>query len=142
VGKSVSEPSEELEFDAASDSAKSEHSFREGFRALKQGQINAAVAHLAMASRLAPDEPRYRAYYGRALAASEKTRRLAETEIQAAVTLEPSNATYRTMLAELYFDLKFHRRAQSELDRALAIDPNNATAHSLLRKLESSAKAR
>jgi Tfp pilus assembly protein PilF len=44
------------------------------------------------------------------------------------------------MLAELYFELKFHRRAQTELDRALAIDPNNATAHSLLRKLQKSRK--
>jgi curved DNA-binding protein CbpA len=142
VGNSVSGPSEDLESEGGSDSGKSEHSFKEGLGALKQGQINAAVAHLARASRLAPHEARYRAYYGRALAASEKTRRLAETEIQAAVALEPGNANYRTMLAELYFDLKFHRRAQTELDRALALDPNNTTAHSLLRKLESSGKGR
>ena len=44
------------------------------------------------------------------------------------------------MLAELYFDLKFHRRAQTEVDRALALDPNNATAHALLRKIEKSRK--
>ncbi|MDQ2922109.1 MAG: tetratricopeptide repeat protein, partial [Acidobacteriota bacterium] len=61
-------------------------------------------------------------------------------EIQAALALDPGNASYRTMLAELYFDLKFYRRAQTELDRALALDPNNASAHSLLRKLESSGK--
>ena len=92
--------------------------------------------------RLAPNEARYRAYYGRALAASEKTRRLAENEMQAAVTLDPSNATYRIMLADLYFDLKFYRRAQTELDRTLALDPNNASAQSLLRKLEKAGKAR
>jgi len=57
------------------------------------------------------------------------------------VTLDPANAVYRTMLAELYFDLNFHRRAKAELDRALALDPNNPSAHSLLRKLESSGKA-
>jgi Tfp pilus assembly protein PilF len=44
------------------------------------------------------------------------------------------------MLAELYFQLKFHRRARTELNRALAIDPRNAAAHSLLRKLEKSRK--
>jgi predicted Zn-dependent protease len=107
---------------------------------LQQGRKDAAVSHLAIAARLAPADARYRAYYGRALAAQEKTRRLAENEILTAVKLEPANAAYRTMLAELYFDLKFHRRAQTELDRALALDPNNAGALSLLRKLEKSRK--
>ena len=119
---------------------RAEYSFREGCGALEQGRVNAAVTYLATAARLEPQEARYRAYYGRALAADEKTRRLAENEIQTAVKLEPANAAFRTMLAELYFDLKFHRRAQTEVDRALAIDPNNAAAHSLLRKLEKSRK--
>jgi curved DNA-binding protein CbpA len=117
-----------------------EYSFREGFGALEQGRIGAAITHLANASRLEPQEARYRAHYGRALAANESTRRLAENEIQAAVKLEPSNAAFRVMLAELYFELKFLRRAQTELDRALAIDPKNAPANSLLRKLQKSRK--
>src|SRR5256885_16967716 len=41
----------------------------------------------------------------------EDTRRLAEAEIQAAVTLDPASAVYRTMLAELYFDLKLDRKS-------------------------------
>jgi curved DNA-binding protein CbpA len=117
-----------------------EYNFREGVGALQQGRISAAVTHLASASHQDPTQARYRAYYGRALGVSETTRRVAETEIQAAVKLEPENAVYRTMLAELYFDLKFHRRAQTELDRALAIDPNNPSARSLLGKLEKSRK--
>lgn len=139
---SIHVSADEFDIEIGSPEGQAEHSFQEGFGALKQGRVSAAVAHLATASRLAPHEPRYRAYYGRALAASENTRRLAEGEIQAAVTLEPANAVYRTMLAELYFDLKFHRRAQAELDRALALDPNNLSAHSLQRRLESSGKAR
>ncbi len=122
----------------ADDSA--EYSFREGFGALEQGRLQAAVTHLANAARLGPQIARYRAYYGRALASAEHTRRLAENELQSAVRLEPNNASFRTMLAELYFDLKFHRRAQTELDRALAIDPNNNPAHVLLRKLQKSRK--
>ena len=108
---------------------------------MKQGRFNAALPHLATASRLVPNEPRYRAYYGRALSANENTRRQAEGELQAAVTLDPASAAYRTMLAELYLDLNFHRRAKAELDRALAHDPNHANAHSLLRRLEGSNKA-
>ena len=107
---------------------------------MEQGRVNDAITYLAAAARLAPDEARYRAHYGRALAAGATTRRLAENEIHAAVKLEPGNAEFRTMLAELYFELKFHRRAQTEVDRALALDPNNAPARSLLRKLEKSRK--
>lgn len=131
----------ELEMDPGeTEYGRAEYNFREGFGALQQGRINAAITHLANAARLEPQEARYRAHYGRALAADENTRRLAENEIQAAVKLEPANAAFRIMLAELYFQLKFHRRAQTELDRALALDPNNGTAHSLLRKLQRSRK--
>jgi curved DNA-binding protein CbpA len=134
---------EELKFEpggGAADTGHAERNFREGLEALKEGRINAAATYLAAAARLAPREARYRAYYGRALAAGERTRRLAENEIQAAVKLDPANANFRTMLAELYFDLNFHRRAQTEVDRALALDPNNAPARVLLRKLEKSRK--
>jgi len=112
-----------------------ENSFEEGFAALEQDQTSIAVMHLAAAARMAPREPRYRAYYGRALAALEQTRRLAEVELQAAIKLDPSNTSYRVMLAELYFDLGFLRRAKTELERALAAEPNNASARTLLRKI-------
>ncbi|MEP6818112.1 MAG: DUF4388 domain-containing protein [bacterium] len=133
------------EFDGGIDDSetglgRAEYSFRQGCGALELGHVNAAIKYLANAARLEPQEARYRAHYGRALAADENTRRLAENEIQAAVRLEPANAAFRTMLAELYFELKFHRRAQTELDRALAIDPHNAAANQLLRKIEKSRK--
>jgi len=115
-----------------------EYNFRAGLLALKEGRVNAATTYLAAAARLAPQEARYRAYYGHALAASETTRRLAENEIQAAVKLDPGSANFRTMLAELYYDLKFHKRAQTEVERALTIDPHNGPARALLRKLEKS----
>jgi curved DNA-binding protein CbpA len=129
----------DLDTDAV-DEGGPEYNFREGFGALQQGRINAAINHLSAASRAAPHEARYRAFYGRALGANERTRRLAENEIQAAVKLDPSNAAYRTMLAELYFELKFHRRAQTELERALMLDPNNASAQLLQRKLNRAQK--
>lgn len=136
-------PADDFEVDMETEGSaekRAEYNFREGYGALEQGRVQAAVAHLANAARLEPHVARYRAYYGRALAAEEHTRRLAENEIQSAVKLEPNNAGYRTMLAELYFDLKFHRRAQTELDRALAIDPHSSAARLLLRKLQKSSK--
>lgn len=140
---SVASSTDDLELDvdpSEKELGRAEYNFREGLGALQQGRMRDAMTHLAAASQLEPQQARYRAHYGRALAADEKTRRLAENEIQAAVKLEPANAAFRIMLAELYLELKFHRRAQTELDRALALDPNNATAHSLLRKLEKSRK--
>ncbi len=118
------------------DFARAESSFQEGFIALQQGQIQAAIVSLAAAARLAPGEARFRAYYGRALGAVEATRRLAEAELQAALKLDPDNFSYRLMLAQLYFDLGFYRRAESELKRVLAADPNNPGAQKLLRRLE------
>ena len=112
-----------------------ENSFKEGFAALQEGQTKQAVIHLSAAARIVPHEPRYRAYYGRALAAVADTRRLAEAEMQAAIKLDPGNASYRCMLAELYCDLGFYKRAEGEIERAIAADPNNTAARALLRRV-------
>ncbi len=70
------------------------------------------------------------------LAANEATRRAAETELLAAVKLEPQNSKYRVMLAELYRDLGLKLRAKGEAERAVAADPDNRNARDLLRSLE------
>lgn len=118
------------------DAARAETSFQEGFVALQQGQTRAAIISLAVAARLAPTEARFRAYYGRALAGAIETRRLAESELQAALKLDPENLSYRLMLAELYFDLGFFRRAEGELKRVMTVEPNNPGGLNLLRRLE------
>ena len=64
-------------------------------------------------------------------------RRLAESELRAAIALEPGNPSYRVILAELYQQNGLRRRAQSELERALAVDPTNQTIGALLTKLKS-----
>ena len=124
------------EASAEDDFSRAESSFQEGFIALQQGQTQAAIVCLAAAARLAPGEARFRAYYGKALASAEATRRLAEAELQAALKLHPNNVSYRLMLAELYFDLGFFRRAEGELRRVLTAQPDNASARKLLRRLE------
>lgn len=113
-----------------------EQRFQEGVAALQMREMNTATAALSAAARLAPNQPRYRAYYGRALAAHAQTKRLAEAELQAAVKLDPANATYRVMLATLYRDLGFWRRAINELERALSLDSKNAEARRMLQSLE------
>ncbi len=110
--------------------------FKEGFAALELGQRNVAIGLFAAAVGAVPNEPRYRAYYGRVLASHESTRRAAEVELQAAVKLDPKNAEYRVLLAELYRDLGFMVRARGEAERAVASDPNNRKARDLLHTLK------
>lgn len=117
-----------------------DENFQRGCTALQQEQFNAAINYLAAAARAVPGEARYRAYYGKALAATENTRRLAENELQAAVKMEPRNSMFHTFLAELYVELNFHKRAEAALERALSLDPNNGLASSLLRKIQKSRK--
>jgi curved DNA-binding protein CbpA len=124
-----------LDDSALTTEQRAEIQFKEGFAALELGQRNIALGLLGSAARSVAHEPRYRAYYGRALALHESTRRLAEAELQAAVKLEPNNADYRIMLAELYRDLGFTVRARSEAERAIAADRNNRKARDLLRSL-------
>jgi curved DNA-binding protein CbpA len=112
-----------------------ESQFKAGYAALELGQRNVAIGLLGFAARALPNEPRYRAYYGRALALDAGTRRIAEVELQAALKLEPNNSEYRAMLAELYRDLGFLVRAKSEAERAVAADQNNRRARDLLKSL-------
>jgi curved DNA-binding protein CbpA len=120
---------------AIGSSENAEENFRQGYSALQQGQTKPAMASLAAAARMVPDEPRYRAYYGRALSVLGETRRLAEAELQAAIKLDPANSSYRVWLAALYYDLGFLKRAERELEGAVASDPNNPEARALMLKL-------
>jgi len=61
---------------------------------------------------------------------------MAEAELQAAISLDPENASYHVMLARLCRELGFTRRAQTELEKALALEPGNEAANQLLRSLK------
>jgi curved DNA-binding protein CbpA len=119
------------------DAIRAEASFQHGLDALKRNRYDEAIRFLAEAATLSPREARYRAHYGQALIQQASTRRIAETELQAALSLEPGNTSYRVMLAELYKQLGLHKRAEGELERALAADPKSEAARSLLLSLRS-----
>lgn len=119
-----------------SNAERAESNFQQGLSALKQNQRDHAIRLLAAAAMLAPREARYRANYGYALIGESNARRVAESELQAAVSLEPNNPSHHTMLAELYKTLGLRRRAQGEIERALAIDPRNVAARALLASLK------
>jgi curved DNA-binding protein CbpA len=119
------------------DAIRAEASFRQGMDLLQRNLHDKAVRFLAEAAMLSPREARYRAHYGHALIRQSTTRRMAETELQAALALEPDNTSYRVMLAELYKQLGLRRRAEGEAQRALAVDPKHEAARALLLSLKS-----
>lgn len=115
--------------------SRAERRFQQGLEALEQKDELLAVRCFAEAAQFAPGVARYRAHHGSALITQPQARRLAESELQAAISLDSENASYRVMLARLYEELGFFRRAQTELERALALEPGNEAAHQLLRTL-------
>jgi len=122
---------------AKKDETRAEQSFRRGMEAMDSDQVEQAIPLLAEAATLEPRTARYRAQYGRALMHRPNNRRIAETEIQAALALEPNNATFRVMLAEFYQRVGLRRRAEGEAARALLTDPHNQAARALLSSLKS-----
>lgn len=123
--RTTAEPAAEPRFNA-------ENSFRQGLDALQRKEYDDAIRFLAEAAILEPKQARYRANYGYALLNRPKMRRAAESELLAALAIEPNNARFRVMLAELYQSAGMKRRAENEAARALTIDPKNQKARALL----------
>jgi DnaJ-domain-containing protein 1 len=136
----VSIPRARQQQNAPGSAYQAEERFQQGLSALQQGNHALAIASLGEAARLMPDEPRYRAYFGQALAKDERLRHSAEAEIKAAIALDADNAAFRVMLAALYSEIGLMRRAQAEAERALSIEPQNQAAHQLLAKLKGSGR--
>jgi curved DNA-binding protein CbpA len=139
-GPQTAPPSPGMAGNGASDSrpngSKAEESFAQGMGALKNKNEQGASVHFAEAARLFPQKAQYRAYYGRALAANQQTRRQAEAELQAAIALDGQNPLFRVMLAELYASVNLHKKALGELQHALLLDPKNQEAMTLMSKLD------
>jgi curved DNA-binding protein CbpA len=114
---------------------RAEAAFQLGAEAMERNQYVEAMRCFGEAAMLAPRVARYRAYYGSALMHNPTQRRTAETELQAALKMEPNNAGFRVMLAKLYQQIGLRKRAESEATRALSEDPTNASARALLSSL-------
>jgi curved DNA-binding protein CbpA len=109
--------------------------FERGFDLQLNGQFEAAVPYLARAAHYAPENARYHAYYGKALAADETQRHKAEKELVAAIRLDPSNAAFKLLFAEFLMRNNLFKRAEGELVRLLQTAPDNHEARTMLDSL-------
>lgn len=113
-----------------------EEHFERGLNLLMDQEHESALPFLARAVHFAPQNARYHAYYGKALAADAKQRYKAEAELQAALKIDPNNPGYRIMLAEFFLQHNLKKRAEGELTRLLAIFPSNREAREMLDRLK------
>lgn len=110
--------------------------FDRGFSLLMQGDTERALPFLARAVHFDPKNARFHAYYGKALSTDETQRHKAESEMQAAVRMDPDSPTFRILLAEFFIQHNLLKRAEGELKRLLDIFPSNREALNLLEKLK------
>lgn len=110
--------------------------FDHGFNLLMDDEFEAALPYLLRAVSMAPGVARYHAYYGKVLSVDPSQKFKAESELQAAVKLEPENPTFRLMLAEFFIDYNLMKRAEGELNRLLSIAPDNVEARVMLDRLQ------
>ena len=113
--------------------------FQRGVTALASRDHVAAIACLAEATRLDPGKARHHAYFGRALSGNSGARRQAESELNEAIRLEPSNLDYQVMLAEFFWNAGFPLRCQGEIKRILEKNPYHPEARALRDKLSADA---
>ncbi len=111
--------------------------FDHGYDLLMKDQYEASLPFLARAAHFAPNNSRYRAYFGKALSVDTKHRHKAEGEIQTAIRLDPTNPGYRIILVEFFIQMKLMKRAEGELNRMLATFPDNNEARDLLESIRS-----
>jgi curved DNA-binding protein CbpA len=124
--------------DAQQDAAtlqNAEQKFQQGLDALRRNDPVRARTLFGEAAAQVPQQGRYRAYFGHALSLDKATRRQAESELLAAVSLDAGNATFHVMLAELYVAVNLRHKAEAEIERALAIEPGNSRARLLLEEI-------
>lgn len=112
-----------------------EELFQHGVAYYEQEDYNQAIAFLARAVQIAPEEAKYHAHYGRALTKNPKYKFQAEGELQKAVKLDGKNPEIRLMLAEFYKEMNLNKRAVAELQKLLTFAPNNTRARQLLDSL-------
>jgi tetratricopeptide (TPR) repeat protein len=102
-----------------------EEHFRRGEAALTGGEPDLALGHFRSCQRLDPTSPRYRSYYGLALAISEHRFDKALELCRSAAKEEFFNPALYHNLARVHLTFGFKAEAIRHLRRGQMIDPGN-----------------
>jgi curved DNA-binding protein CbpA len=111
--------------------------FARGLALLEAGSFAEAATLFHAAVHHAPQEARYHAALGRALARQTGGMREAIQALERAVSLQPQTASYHAELGVLFFKQGFRARAQKAAEAALRIDPREPLARRLAENLSS-----
>jgi curved DNA-binding protein CbpA len=105
-----------------------QEAYARGLQMLEVGQLEDAVTALHSAVHHGPNEARYHAALGRALARHPPAAREAIQAFERAVQLAPRSAPLHAELAALFLKQGLRLRAQKAAEQALRLDPKEPLA--------------
>lgn len=105
-----------------------QEAYGRGLQMLEAGQLEDAVTALHTAVHHSPNEARYHAALGRALARHGPSAREAIQALERAVQLAPTSAVLHAELAALFLKQGLRLRAQKAAEQALRLDPREPLA--------------
>jgi curved DNA-binding protein CbpA len=104
------------------------NAYERGLQQLDQRNFHEAVELLRTAVQMMPNEPRYHAALGLALAKNPNWVREGIQQLEQAIALQPTRALYHGQLAELLLGQGLRLRARRSAENALRLDPAEQTA--------------
>jgi curved DNA-binding protein CbpA len=106
-----------------------------GLQMLEEGQLQEAVTSFHTAVHHAPNEARYHAALGRALARHPPAAREAIQALERAIQLSPASASFHAELAAILLKQGLRLRAQKAAEAALRLDPREPLARRVAAQL-------
>jgi tetratricopeptide (TPR) repeat protein len=104
------------------------NAYERGLQQLEQRRFHEAVELLRTAVQMMPNEHRYHASLGLALAKNPNWVREGIQQLEQAIALLPTRALYHAQLAEMLLGQGLKLRARRAAENALRLDPNEQTA--------------
>jgi DnaJ-class molecular chaperone len=118
------------------DSVQAENSFRNGLKALNEGNPKQAVSFLEWAVKYNPNKPIYHSKLGLAIAMAGEDIEKARASCEQAIEMEIFNAAHYVDLAEVYYQAGLTEKAREKLKEALKWNPTSKLAAERLREIE------
>lgn len=104
------------------------NAYERGLQQLEQRHFHEAIELLRTAAQMMPNEPRYHAALGLALAKNPNWVREGIQQLEQAIALQPTRALYHAQLSEMLLGQGLKLRARRAAENALRLDPNEQTA--------------